>query len=77
MGVSSSGVITMLNYLKNCVGTSPQCPNRAHQDDVYGHFVFFANVPSIRALNFCLLGQHIAQGPFPAILLYFPYRSET
>ena len=77
MGVSRSGVITMLNYLKNCVGTSPQCPNRAHQDPIYGHFVFFVNFPSIRALNFCLLGQHIAQGHFPAILVSFPYRFET
>ena len=41
MGVSRSGVITMLNYLKNCVGTSPQCPNRAHQESIYGQFWFF------------------------------------
>ena len=41
MGVSRSGVITMLNYLKNCVGTSPQCPNRTHQESIYGQFRFF------------------------------------
>ena len=43
MGVSRSGVITMLNYLKNCVGTSPQCPIRAHQESIYEQF--FANFP--------------------------------